>query len=100
MADTSTKPMTPDERFELAASPEAAPKVTDACTVMDTPAAIERFRQICLFQALGLMAKGIRVTRMSPLKIARNDYGINERTAAKAYAKLGVILRQKGIIGE
>lgn len=79
---------TPKERFDAAASPEAAPKVTPGATICDTRAAIERFRQIALLQALKLMSMGIRVSPQSPLKIARSDYGIKARTAISAHKQL------------
>lgn len=92
---------TPDERFQMASSPKAAPKVTPYATTCDTPEAIERFRMITCLSGLGLEAKGIRTHRgVSCLAIARRDYGIQARTAAVAREKLRAKMIALGIIVE
>jgi len=56
---------------------------------LDTPEQISMYRLLALISALKLQSKGIRVTRgQSALTIARTQYGVRARTAAKAAEEL------------
>lgn len=90
---------TPDACFDAASSPAAAPEVTAGGTTFGTQEAIERYRMIACLSQLKLESKGIRMSRgRSALQVARQSYGIQARTAAKAYSLLRAIMIERGII--
>ena len=63
--------------------------------ILDTPEQIAAYRVLALISALKLQSKGIKVTRgQSALTIARTQYGIRARTAAKAAEELRSLISQ------
>lgn len=87
--------------FEMAGSPEAAPRVTPGATICDTDESIKRFQMITVLHGLKLESKGIRVNRqVSMLMTARKLFGIKAKDAATAYDRLRAKMIEAGVISD